>query len=99
MIANPRNLLPLFLVTVLVVLAAGGCAPARLGEAARVLADIDAGDRPSSLKAETPTPIRRPVEYRVVDRLRSGDLYDPGAGQAARAADGTGARRLAGRQG
>ncbi len=84
--ATPRNPVALLLVIVLAVLAAGGCAPARLSEAARVLADIDAGEGPSTLKAETPVPQRRPVAYRVADRQRSGDLYDPGAGQTARAA-------------
>ena len=41
---------------------AGGtqaCSPARLGEAVRVLADIDAGAGPSALKEQTPAPVRR----------------------------------------
>ena len=56
----------------------GACSPARLGEAARVLADIDAGDGPSALKASTPPPLRRPVAYAVDGRRREGDLYLPG---------------------
>jgi len=65
---------------------AAGCAPARLGEAARVLADIDAGDRPSALKEATPPPERRSVYYRAAARSYGGDLYLPGGGAAARAA-------------
>ena len=58
---------------------AAGCSPARLDEAAKVLADIDAGWGPSALKAETAAPNRRPVAYAIEERQRNGDLYTPTA--------------------
>lgn len=53
-----------------------GCAP----EAARFLSDIEAGERPSALKATTPAPIRdaHPVPGTLAD------LYRPGDGARAR---------------
>lgn len=63
--------------------AVSGCVPGRFIEAARVLADIDAGSGPSALKARTPTPQRRAVSYTVEGRARSGDLYLPGDGALA----------------
>ncbi len=63
--------------------AVSGCVPGRFIEAARVLADIDAGSGPSALKARTPTPQRRAVAYTVEGRARSGDLYLPGDGALA----------------
>ena len=51
------------LALVMAAVLAGGtqaCSPTRLGEAARVLADIDAGAGPSALKEQTPAPVRRP---------------------------------------
>ncbi len=48
-----------------------------------VLADIDAGARPSALKRDTPRPERRPVAYRVEGRARAGDVYLPAAGALA----------------
>ena len=60
------------------VVAAAACSPARFLEASRVLADIDAGLGPSTLKETTPAPSRNPVAFRVGGRLRSGDLYLPG---------------------
>lgn len=60
-----------------------GCSSARLGEASRVLADIDAGTGPSALKAETPAPLRRPVSFSVDGRGYTGDLYLPRHGAKA----------------
>lgn len=64
--------------------ALAACSPHRAIEAARVLADIQAGEGPSSLKAATPPPERAPVVYRVAGRAHGGDLYQ--AGNGARAA-------------
>lgn len=63
-----------------------GCSSARLGEAARLLADIEAGSGPSALKEATSPPERRPVRFETAGRSYSGDLYMPGGGQAALAA-------------
>ena len=60
------------------VVAAAACSPARFLEASRVLADIDAGLGPSTLKETTPAPSRNPVAFRVGGRPRAGDLYLPG---------------------
>jgi hypothetical protein len=60
-------------------LAAAACSPARFLEASRVLADIDAGFAPSTLKETTPAPSRNPVAFSVDGRPRAGDLYLPGA--------------------
>ena len=60
------------------VVAAAACSPARFLEASRVLADIDAGLGPSTLKETTPAPSRNPVTFRVGGRPRAGDLYLPG---------------------
>lgn len=57
-----------------------GCSAARLGEARRVLDDIDAGPGPSALKAETPAPTRGPVTFEIAGRTYGGDLYEPGQG-------------------
>lgn len=57
---------------------APGCSPLRLVEAAHVLADIGAGTGPSTLKEQTPQPVRVPVRYAVDGRERHGDLYLPG---------------------
>ena len=56
-----------------------GCVP-RLGDsdAALALEDIIAAGRQSRLKADTPTPQRRPVRYAVGGRDYNGDLYLPG---------------------
>lgn len=61
------------------VVVAAACSPARFLEASRVLADIDAGFAPSTLKETTPTPSRNPVAFSVDGRPRAGDLYLPGA--------------------
>jgi pimeloyl-ACP methyl ester carboxylesterase len=58
-----------------------GCSPQRNYESLLVLADIVAVDAPSRLKDVTPPPMRKPVSYVVDGRLRSGDLYLPGAGK------------------
>ncbi|MBE0532953.1 MAG: alpha/beta hydrolase [Rhodospirillales bacterium] len=63
-----------------------GCSSARLGEAAKLLADIEAGSGPSALKEATPPPERRPVRFETAGHLYSGDLYTPGGGQAVLAA-------------
>ena len=56
-----------------------GCAP-RLGdsEAALALEDIVAAGRDSRLKARTPAPLRRAVDYEIEGRRYSADLYLPG---------------------
>ena len=65
---------------VVVVVAVAGFAAARHIEAALVLADIAAGERPSLLKATTAPPARTPVRYSVGGREHTGDLYLPGDG-------------------
>ena len=74
--------LPLLAIASLVV-ALASCSPLRLDEAVMVLADIDAGARPSALKRGTARPERRPVVYRVEGRRRAGDVYLPAAGALA----------------
>ncbi len=59
-------------------LALAACSPLRALEAARVLADIAAGEGPSSLKSATPPPRRVAVSYRVAGRAHGGDFYHPG---------------------
>jgi alpha-beta hydrolase superfamily lysophospholipase len=54
-----------------------GCVPAGREEAARLLADIDAGAGPSGLKAATPAPARSAIGWRGPDLPRLGDLYSP----------------------
>ena len=54
-----------------------GCHPGRSYEAALVLADIAAGDRPSRLKRVVPAPQRMAVRYQTDDQPRQGDLYLP----------------------
>ena len=61
------------------VVVTAACSPARFLEASRVLADIDAGFAPSTLKETTPKPSRNPVAFSVDGRPRAGDLYIPGA--------------------
>lgn len=61
-----------------VALAAAACSPARLHESFRVLADIEAGDGPSQLKAATPVPERTAVAFSVAGRTLYADLYQPG---------------------
>ncbi len=60
------------------VLFLAACSPGRLMEAARVLADIDAGPRPSALKEQTPAPTRQAVFFQIDGRQREADLYRPG---------------------
>ncbi len=54
-----------------------GCALPSLGdsEAALALEDIAAADKPSRLKAQTPTPSRRTYDYTIDDRSYTGDVY------------------------
>ena len=82
----PRLGRPALIAVVVAAVMAVGCSPVRMGEAARLLADIEAGDGPSTLKQDTPSPERRPVRYAIADRAYHGDLYGPGGGAAARAA-------------
>ena len=63
-------------------LALGACSPPRALEAARVLADIAAGDQPSRLKAGTPEPRRWALAVSAAGRP-FGDLYWPGEPAAA----------------
>lgn len=86
MTGSPYRVLSILILAGLAAVLAAGCSPARVGEAAQVLADIDAGPRPSSLKAATPVPERRPVDFRVEGRSGHGDIYLPGKGDTARAA-------------
>ncbi|BCR04206.1 alpha/beta hydrolase [Desulfuromonas versatilis] len=67
----------------LLVLLLAACAPQRGYEAALVLADIAARDKPSRLKETTPTPIRRPLHFSVEGRSYQGDLYQPVPGSLA----------------
>lgn len=55
-----------------------GCSPRRGYEAALVLADIAARDKPSRLKSTTPTPRRETIVFSVEGRHYRGDLYRPG---------------------
>ncbi len=59
-----------------------GCAPSRHYEALLVLADAAQPERPTRLKATTPTPSRQAIDYVVEGRRHSGDLYLPGDGVA-----------------
>jgi pimeloyl-ACP methyl ester carboxylesterase len=54
-----------------------GCAPPPLGdsEAAIALEDIAAADKPSRLKAQTPSPSRRTYDYVIDGRRYTGDVY------------------------
>lgn len=61
----------------LLLLLLAGCVPAGREEAARLLADIDAGAGPSALKAATPAPVRTAIGWRGPARPRLGDLYAP----------------------
>lgn len=54
-----------------------GCSPSRVAESTRVLADIGAGEGPSSLKETTPQPRRETVGFAVEGRRHVGDLYTP----------------------
>jgi len=54
-----------------------GCVSAESWEAARLLADIDAGAVPSALKETTPEPRRRSLAYNVEGRPGRADLYAP----------------------
>ncbi len=56
---------------------AGACSPSRVAESTRVLADIGAGEGPSSLKEITPRPRRETVGFAVEGRRHVGDLYTP----------------------
>lgn len=73
-----------FPIVCLALLLLAGCSPGRLGEAARVLADLDTGAGPSALKDATPRPEHRAIGYAVAGRSYGGDLYVPG--ETARAA-------------
>ncbi|PLX84658.1 MAG: alpha/beta hydrolase [Desulfuromonas sp.] len=55
-----------------------GCSPGRGYEAALVLADMAAGEKPSLLKRTTPEPRVTPVAFAVDGRGYRGDLYRPG---------------------
>ena len=68
----------------LLILSLAACSPARLTEAARLLADVAAGPGPSALKETTPSPRRIPVRYAVDGRWHGADLYLPAEGYGAR---------------
>jgi pimeloyl-ACP methyl ester carboxylesterase len=70
-------------VAVAVLLTLTGCSPSRVIEAARVLADVAAGNGPSGLKAAAPAPRRIPLAGREPGGTL-GDLYWP-ANEAAAA--------------
>jgi len=59
-------------------LAATGCSPGRTVEAVLVLSDIEAGTKPSWLKAATPAPERTAFVTDIDDRRLAADLYTPG---------------------
>ena len=71
----------LFVLTAVALLTA--CSPNRTVEAVRVLQDIQAGDRQSSLKQATPAPTRASILFTVDGRERLADLYSPGGGARA----------------
>jgi pimeloyl-ACP methyl ester carboxylesterase len=56
---------------------ATGCDLLFPDEAVTVLKDIVAGDGPSTLKEDTPAPVRTTIAYQVGGRIRSADLYNP----------------------
>jgi hypothetical protein len=56
----------------------GACSPSRTLEAARVLRDIESGDRPSGLKQNTPSPLRTFIRFVIDGREHDADLYLPG---------------------
>ena len=68
----------------LVALPLSGCVTPLAWEAARVLADVNAGGGASALKAATPLPLREPRIFQVADRRHVGDLYTPGQGAVGR---------------
>jgi pimeloyl-ACP methyl ester carboxylesterase len=57
-----------------------GCSPGRNWEAALLLSDIAAGQKPSALKRWTPSPERRPIAFTVDGKHYRGDLYRPANG-------------------
>ncbi len=61
------------------------CSPSRMVESKALLEDLAAGSGPSSLKAETAAPTRRPVRFASDGRRHEGDLYRPGEGGGAAA--------------
>lgn len=69
------SVLRIIYVTALIV-SLSGCAP-DLGDsdAALLLEDVIAGEQPSRLKAKTPTPRRRTIEYTIDGRHNIADLY------------------------
>ena len=71
----PRLLLRALLPAVLLITA---CEPGRTLEAIRVLRDAEAGDRPSSLKEVTPSPVRQAIAFTVDSVAYAADLYRPG---------------------
>jgi uncharacterized membrane protein len=50
----------------------------RMSEAARLAADVAAGEAPSALKRATPDPTRTTIAYSIDGRASIGDLYRPG---------------------
>lgn len=61
----------------LIALTVTACVSAESWEATRVLRDIDAGGRPSDLKAMTPAPTRSTIVYGIDARTGLADLYEP----------------------
>jgi len=55
-----------------------GCSPTREYDAALVLADIVAGNKPSRWKEVTPSLLRTTYPYQVENRCYNADLYRPG---------------------
>lgn len=73
-----------FLVFLLLPFLLSACVSPQSWEAVGVLKDIDAGEAPSALKENTPTPSRREITYRVTQpesgqpgSLQTADLYHP----------------------
>ncbi|HEC19974.1 MAG TPA: hypothetical protein ENI97_11605, partial [Gammaproteobacteria bacterium] len=62
----------------LTLLMLAGCGSLPDDEAAWVLEDLAAEERPGRLKQRTPDPVRRPVAYAIQGRDYQGDLYFPG---------------------
>ena len=73
------------LAVLLSLLVQAGCSPSRSLEALFVLEDVAAGAEASRLKAKTPAPVRRTVDYTFEGHADIADVYRPGGGVAAKA--------------
>lgn len=72
-----------WIVAILLAVVVGGCSPQRVIETTRILDDIAAGDKPSSLKSATADPQRRLITVPVDGGAIAADLYRPAEGAKA----------------